>query len=224
MCNKRMWWLLALMLFAFPAWAAPKVPIVKVKIVKVQGPYTLSEDAFDRMFFKQAEKLPPLGLNISWPLIELGDPNESLNHLATNKNYFYAWFKTVRAMGLFRGGYFVHVVAPPMVEADGNRWLGGWSYVCGGFSLSNAQEFNNRNEGRIGFSSLAFIHEQGHAFGAIHDPMGWTIMAPASNANEIEVRGLPDWSDTSLKQIRRCMRGYYPKNKKRLIVGEKPIN
>jgi hypothetical protein len=125
------------------------------------------------------------GINISEgtfrPVADPFPENRFGTDLAVIFREFSAGFNRARDLKLIKPKTVTHIIAPPFV-VYGSRYIGGAAFVCsaprGGYSYSNAVEFNSRGASRVVHSIHGFMHEILHAVGAYHSDAAGNVMHP----------------------------------------------
>lgn len=147
------------------------------------------------------------------PVADPFPENRFGTELAVIFGEFSAWNFRARDLKLIKPKTVTHVIAPPFV-VYGSRYIGGAAFVCsaprGGYSYSNAVEFNSRGFSRVVHSIHGFMHEVLHAVGAYHSDVAGNIMHPDALSQieaQINTGGKRRLSilDETRSQVFRCI-------------------
>lgn len=152
-------------------------PQASLTVLCVSGQHSISEQRCRRMAEKSARKArKQLGVvvRISDVRVYPSTLNASLFEPLLNLN---GWRSLMGRVNQFANehkiaGTIGAVVLPPLIEPDGERFIGGAATATcdnDGNFWSNAQEHNDRGERRWALSLTTFDHELGHLLGAPHD-------------------------------------------------------
>lgn len=134
-------------------------------------------------------------------------------------NEFSSYYHYSLDKGFVKPNQVFHVMTPPHI-IDGHRYLGGVALQCsvkkGGFSYSNAVEWNTYGFTRYAHSLNAALHEILHTVGADHDNSNHNVMhedASRKVEDYIEQGRYPLYPDDArlpinllaYKQVRGCL-------------------
>lgn len=150
------------------------------------------------------------------PLKLIDDPCPQYNTFALQTQKLLCLGSVARRLKLLRNGQITHFTLPVMLEATGQKLLGGLarttcarrygrlSYLYS-YSIANAAEISQSGESRYRHSEVAMKHEIGHVLGAEHDDYSPNIMHSAANIFVKDHWPLK-FNQPAIDQIKRCLK------------------
>ena len=208
--------LILLLLLATPAFAQSRIDLKPIFVRNGEATIASAQSYYSMLEATRIE-YAKIGIFIRVLKLKLiDDPCPQYNTFALQTQKLLCLGAVARRLKLLRNGQITHFTLPVMLEASGQKLLGGLARTtCArrygrlaylySYSIANAAEISQSGESRYRHSEIAMKHEIGHVLGAEHDDYSPNIMHSAANIFVKDHWPLK-FNQPAIDQIKRCLK------------------